>query len=408
MKCGLLGAKLGHSYSPQIHRHFGNYSYSLFEKSADELEDFLKSSDFIGINVTIPYKSTVIPYCTELSLVAARLGAVNVLVRREGGKLIGHNTDYFGFQTMLERSGLDVCSKKALVLGTGGASKTAVAVLRDHGAQVVTISRSGQNNYSNLHRHSDASVIVNTTPVGMFPNTGAAPLSLDLFPQLEGVLDVIYNPARTQLLLDAEKRGLEAMNGLLMLVAQAKEAAEWFTGKPIADSKIDEIYGLLRKQMENIVLIGMPGSGKTTVGRIIAEKTGKEFVDADALIVEKAGCTIPEVFATQGEPGFRKIETEVLDEIVNLSGKVIATGGGCVTKEENYPLLHQNGTIFYLQRDISLLPTQGRPLSQANPLEELYRIRKPLYERFADHSIGNNSTATDAAEKILRIWEERT
>ena len=408
MKCGLLGAKLGHSYSPQIHSYLGGYSYNLFEKSSDELESFLKSSDFSGINVTIPYKSTAIPYCDELSPIAAKLGAVNVVIRQKDGTLIGHNTDYFGFQTMLRRSGLDVHGKKVLVLGTGGASKTAVAVLMGHGAKVVIVSRSGENNYSNLNLHTDASVIVNTTPVGMFPNTGVAPLSLDNFAQLEGVLDVIYNPARTQLLLDAEKRGIVASNGLLMLVAQAKEAAEWFTGKVIADSKIDEIYALLRRQMENIVLIGMPGSGKSTVGQLLAARLGKDFLDAVSLIAEKAGCTIPEIFEAHGESGFRKIETEVLKEIGNLSGKVIATGGGCVTKEENYPLLHQNGRIYYLQRDISLLPTHGRPLSQATTLDEMYRIRKPLYEDFADHSIDNNGTAMEAAEVIQRIWEERT
>ena len=406
MKCGLLGAKLGHSYSPQIHSHLGDYTYSLFEKSSEELEFFLKNSDFTGINVTIPYKSTVIPYCDELSPIAGKLGAVNVLVRQHNGTLIGHNTDYFGFQTMLERSGLDVRGKKVLVLGTGGASKTAVAVLQDRGAQVVVISRTGENNYSNLHLHVDASVIVNTTPVGMFPNTGVSPLSLDQFSELEGVLDVIYNPARTQLLLDAEKRGIVAMNGLLMLVAQAKEAAEWFTGKAIADSKIDEIYTLLRKQMENIVLIGMPGSGKSTVGKLLAGRLGKEFLDADALIAEKAGCTIPEIFAAQGETGLRAIETQVLAEIGKASGLVIATGGGCVTREENYPLLHQNGTIFCLERELSSLPTDGRPLSQANPLGEMYRIRKPLYEKFADHSIDSNGTPAEAASNILTIWEE--
>lgn len=406
MNCGLLGGKLGHSYSPQIHSHLGDYPYRLIEKSSEEIEDFMNNGDFTGLNVTIPYKSTVIPYCESLSPVAARLGAVNTIVRQKDGTLSAHNTDYFGFDSMLRRTGLSVTGKKVLVLGTGGTSKTAVAVLQDHGAQVAIISRSGENNYTNLERHTDASVIVNTTPVGMYPNNGVAPVSLDDFPNLEGVLDVIYNPARTQLLLDAEKRGIVAMNGLLMLVAQAKESAEWFTGKPIADEKIHEIHALLRKQMENIILIGMPGSGKSTVGQIIAERTGKTFVDADALIAEKAGCTIPEIFNTQGEAGFRAIETQVLTEIGKSSGLVIATGGGCVTREENYPLLHQNGTIFCLERDLEQLATDGRPLSQSSKMEEMYRIRKPMYARFADHSISNNSAPENAASKILTIWEE--
>ena len=406
MNCGLLGAKLGHSYSPQIHSHLGDYSYILFEKSEEELEHFLKDGDFSGMNVTIPYKSTVIPYCSELSPVAARLGAVNTLVRQKDGSLFGHNTDYYGFDTMLQRSGLQVSGKKVLVLGTGGTSKTAVAVLQDHGAQVVIVSRSGENNYSKIHLHADAAVIVNTTPVGMYPNNGAVPVSVDAFPQLEGVLDVIYNPARTQLLLDAEKRGIVAMNGLLMLVAQAKESAEWFTGQSITDKKIDQIYTLLKQQMENIILIGMPGSGKTTVGRMIAEKTCKKFVDADVLIAEKAGCTIPEIFAAQGEVGFRALETQVLAETCKCSGLVVATGGGCVTREENHPLLHQNGQIFCLERDLSNLPTDGRPLSLTTKLEEMYRIRKPLYERFADHHIDNNCAPETAAETILSIWEE--
>lgn len=405
MYCGLLGAKLGHSYSPQIHSHLGSYSYDLLEKSEEELGIFLKNAEFDGLNVTIPYKSTVIPYCNELSPVAARLGAVNTIVRRNDGKLIGHNTDYFGFETMLLRSGLNVRGKKVLVLGTGGTSKTAVAVLEDHNAKVVIISRSGENNYTNLQLHADAAVIVNTTPVGMYPKNGVAPLCLDGFPQLEGVLDVIYNPAKTALLLSAEERGLVAMNGLLMLVAQAKESAQWFTGQKIDDRKIDEIHHKLRQQMENIILIGMPGSGKSTVGRVLAEKLGKDFVDADACIAERSGCTIPEIFKEQGEAGFRALETQVLADICKQSGKVIATGGGCVTKEENYPLLHQNGTVFCLERPLSSLPTDGRPLSQAMALEEMYRIRKPLYEKFADYKIQNSAAPEDVCAKVLDIWE---
>ena len=405
MHCGLLGGKLGHSYSPQIHGHLGAYSYKLFERQPEELEDFLKHGDFTGLNVTIPYKKAVIPYCSELSERAKTLGAVNTIVRRADGSLIGHNTDYFGFETMLRNSKLQVAGKKVLVLGTGGASNTAVAVLRAENANVVIISRTGEYHYGNLHLHRDASVIVNTTPVGMYPNVGISPVDLGDFPHLEGVLDVIYNPARTQLLLNAEKRGLVAVNGLEMLVAQAKESAEWFTGNKISDAVIPKIHHILKNQMENIVLIGMPGSGKSTIGAILAEKTGKTLIDADAYLAEKAGRSIPDIFAIDGEVGFRAIETEVLAELGKCSGLIIATGGGCVTQNRNYDLLHQNGTIFCLNRDLSLLPTDGRPLSQTTKLTEMYLVRKPMYDRFADHHIDNNASQEAAAAAILKKLE---
>ena len=405
IKCGLLGGKLGHSYSPEIHAHLGDYPYLLHEKRPEEIEDFLKNGDFIGLNVTVPYKKTVIPYCSVLSPAAKTLGAVNTIVRQPDGTLWGHNTDYFGFQAMLAKSGLSVRDKKVLVLGSGGASNTVVAVLKSQGAQVVVISRTGENNYENLPLQADASVIVNTTPVGMFPHNGCATLSLDIFPRLEGVLDLIYNPARTQLLLEAEERGLVAMNGLYMLVAQAKESAEYFTGKTIPNGIIDRIHQALRRQMENIILIGMPGCGKSTVGAILAEKTGRKLVDADAEIIKKAGCTIPEIFENQGETAFRDLETQVLEELGKQSGLIIATGGGCVTQERNYPLLHQNGCIFCLNRDISILATDGRPLSRNGQLERMYTVRKPMYTRFADHQIDNNGAAEGAAMEILHIWE---
>lgn len=405
MKCGLLGRKLGHSYSPQIHKQLGSYDYSLFEKEPEELENFLKDGDFSGLNVTIPYKKSVISQLSELTPIAAKLGAVNTIVRRDG-KLVGHNTDYFGFQSMVAQSGLTVRGKKVLVLGSGGASNTAVAVLEEFGASVVVISRTGENNYENLHRHTDAAVIVNTTPVGMYPHVGVSPLDLVLFPNLEGVLDIIYNPARTQLLLDAQSRGLVTMNGLWMLVAQAKESAEWFTNSRISNEIIKKIHNNLRLKMENIVLIGMPGSGKSTVGKLLSSQLGKEFADADSAIIEKAGISIPEIFEQRGEEWFRAIESEVLAELGKRSGLVIATGGGCVTRKENYPLLHQNGTIFCLDRDISYLPTHGRPLSQKGQLEEMYRIRNPLYHRFADHHIDCNHTPEAAAAQILQILEE--
>ena len=405
MKCGLLGRKLGHSYSPQIHAHLGDYPYSLFEQEPEDVADFLKNGDFTGLNVTIPYKKDVIPCCAELSDRAKRLGAVNTIVRRSDGSLIGHNTDYFGFASMVQRTGLSVSGKKALVLGSGGASNTAVAVLEEMGARVVIISRHGENNYRNLQLHADAALIVNATPVGMYPNVGVSPLDLSLFPRLEGVLDMIYNPSRTRLLLEAAERGLVAENGLWMLVAQAKESAEWFTGRHIDDNVIETIYRALRSQMENIILIGMPGSGKSTVGKILAEKLGRSFVDADTEIVAHAGCAIPEIFARSGEVGFRKIETEVLTNLGKRSGLVIATGGGCVTRDENYDSLHQNGTIFCLVRDLDKLPTDGRPLSQKGSLEQMYQVRKPMYEYFADHIIDNNGSPEDAAAQILHLLE---
>ena len=403
MRCGLLGKKLGHSYSPKIHSYLSDYTYELFEKSPEELEFFLKHGDFSGLNVTMPYKKDVIPYLDELSDRAAELGAVNTIVRRNDGTLIGHNTDYFGFQSMLNRSGLQVAGKKVLVLGSGGASATAVAVLKKQGSNVVVISRNGESNYNNLEQHADASVIVNTTPVGMYPNVGVSPVELALFHELEGVLDVVYNPARTQLLLDAEEIGLIANNGLWMLVAQAKESAEWFTGTTISDNKIADIHRILQKQMENLVLVGMPGCGKSTIGSLLANLLNKKFVDADEVVAKQAGMTIPEIFATSGEKGFRDIETRVLSELGKESGMVIATGGGCVTRQENYPFLHQNGRILWIRRDIEKLPVNGRPLSQRSNLEEMYRIRRPHYEAFADYSVDNDGSQEETVAQILNM-----
>lgn len=405
MICGLLGRKLGHSYSPQIHRELGSYEYRIFEKEPEELEDFVRNGTYAGLNVTIPYKKDVIPFLDELSPAAKKMGSVNTIIRREDGSLFGHNTDYYGFTSLVHHSGISVSGKKVLVLGSGGTSNTAVKALEDLGAAVVIISRSGQNHYGNLYLHGDASVIVNTTPVGMYPNTGTAPLNLKDFPRLEGVLDVIYNPARTQLLLDAEDLGLPHENGLWMLVAQAKEAAECFTGEKISDQEITRIHRKLSRQMENIILIGMPGCGKTTIGSLLAKKLGRELVDLDSQIVQSAGKTIPEIFSQEGEAGFRDWESRILAQYGKQSGLILSTGGGCVTQPRNYPLLHQNGTIFWLQRELSLLPTDGRPLSQQNRLEDLYKARKDLYESFADCVVDNNTPPEKTAAEIIGLWE---
>jgi len=406
MQFGLLGKKLGHSYSPQIHSHLGDYPYDLFEKSPEELVDFLKNGDFDGLNVTIPYKKTVIPYCESLSPIARRLGSVNTLIRRNDGKLVGHNTDYFGFKTMLRKSGVDVENRVVVVLGAGGASNTVVAVLEEMGAIIHVVSHK-ENTPETLARYPETVLLVNATPVGMYPNNGETPADLSYFPKLEGVLDLIYNPARTRLLLDAEQRGLVAVNGLEMLVAQAKESAEWFIHRAIPDSEIDRIYIHLRNQMENVVLIGMPGSGKTTIGAKIAEASGRQHIDADAYLVEKAGRPIADIFASDGEAVFRRLETEVLQELGKRSGLVISTGGGCVTRPENYPLLHQNGIIFRIRRDLDLLPTEGRPLMRNTAKTDMFRVRDPLYNQFADYQVDNSSTPEAAAAEILHLLEEQ-
>ena len=404
LKCGLLGEKLGHSYSPQIHSMLADYEYKLFEKSPEELEDFLKSGEFDGLNVTIPYKKSVMPYCAELSPTAAQIGSVNTIVRRSDGSLYGDNTDAFGFENLIVHNGIEVKGKKALVLGTGGASVTAQAVLKNLGAsEVVVISRKGEDNYENIAKHADAEIIANTTPVGMYPNNGKAAVDLTQFPKLSGVLDVVYNPARTALLLQAEKLCIPCAGGLYMLVSQAKRSCELFTGKSIPDSEIDRIERVLSHQMQNIVVIGMPGSGKTAVSTMLAERLGRKIFDTDTIVSEKAGVTIPEIFAAQGEVGFRKLETEATAEVGKLSGNIISTGGGVVTVADNYELLHQNGVIVWIERDTNKLARDGRPISLSSDLNELYAARLPLYERFADIKADNNGDINDTVNAIMEM-----
>lgn len=402
MVYGLLGKTLGHSYSPQIHALLGDYEYRLFEVEPQDLEAFLKKREFGGINVTIPYKKDVLPYLSGISENAKRIGAVNTITVKEDGGLYGDNTDYDGFLCLVQKSGFQVKGKKALVLGTGGASLPISAVLSDLGArEVVFISRSGENNYQNLSRHADADLIVNTTPVGMYPNNLQAPLSLSEFPNLSGVLDIVYNPQKTKLILDAERLGIPAYSGLLMLVAQAKRAAELFLGHDIPDSETDRIFKKLSTEMQNIVLVGMPGCGKTTVGKALAEKLNRPFFDADEEILKRTGKSAAAWIEACGEAVFRQKETEVLESLCKQSGTVIATGGGAVTVPENADILRQNSMVFFINRDIAALPTEGRPLSKATALSEMFKVRLPLYRSVCDKEIAADGSVQAVVRRIL-------
>lgn len=408
MLCGLLGRKLGHSYSPQIHALLGDYEYRLFEQEPDTIESFLRNENFTGLNITIPYKKAIASLCDTLSPVAKRLGAVNTVIKDQTGKITGHNTDYFGFLSMVKNSRLNLAGKKVLILGSGGASATVVAVTEDLGGIPVVISRSGENNYENLHIHKDAAVLVNATPVGMYPNSGVSPVDLDILPHLEGVLDLIYNPARTKVLLDAKDRNLVTMNGLYMLVAQAKESAEWFTGTTIDDGVIQQIYDNLRFSMENILLVGMPGSGKSTLGKILAQQLSRPYIDTDIEIEKLVQKSISEIFKEQGESGFRRLETQVLTSQCQKSGAIISTGGGCVTVSGNIPILRQNSVVVWVKRNLKLLPTEGRPLSLTADLQKMYEARGPLYLHCADLQADNNGSAEATAKQIIDAIRERT
>jgi len=405
MRCGLLGRSLGHSYSPAIHKLLGNYSYELFSREPEDVEGFVKLGPWDGCNVTIPYKKEVVQYCTELSDLAKELGSVNTLLRLPGGGIYGDNTDAAGFEAMAKRLPVDYAGKKALVFGTGGASVTVQAVLKRLGCEVVVVSRTGDVTYHDLHKFSNAQVLVNTTPVGMYPHNGESVVALSQFPKVEAVLDVVYNPARTKLILDAEARGIPCESGLYMLVAQAARASEVWTSTTIPTEKLNAVHKAIGQSMQNIILIGMPGCGKSTVGFKLARTTSRWLVDADQELVKRAGMEIPAYMEKYGLDAFRKLESEVLRELGKESGLVIATGGGCVTKEENYPSLHQNGTMIWLQRELSQLPTAGRPISQSEGVEAIYEKRKPLYEAFSDIAVQNTGNVDETVEQILNMLQ---
>ena len=403
MICGLLGRMLIHSYSPALHKMLGSYEYRLWEKEPEEAEKWIREGDWYGMNVTIPYKRTAAALCDELSPHAAQLGSVNTLLKRADGSVFGDNTDYEGFRYLLKSSGLDVSGRKALVLGSGGASVTVQAVLQDAGAEPIVISRSGTDNYSNLEKHADAALIVNTTPVGMFPQVGETPIPLDGFAKLEGVFDLIYNPARTCLMLEAEKRGIPAFGGLGMLAAQAILSSRiWgLTGRSVYDA--GHVAEELSRSMQNIVLIGMPGCGKSDTARMLGRLLGRPVLDSDDEIVRESGMRIPEIFSRFGEDDFRRRETAVLKRFGASYGTVIATGGGAVTREENYLPLHQNGVIVWIRRDPDKLEVRGRPIFLTKDVRSLYEERKDAYERFADFAVDSRPEPLETAKSILEV-----
>ena len=410
MTCGLIGRRLGHSYSPQIHRALADYDYKLWELEPEELETFFRHQDFTGVNVTIPYKQAVIPLLDEFSETARAIGAVNTVVRR-GGKLYGDNTDFAGMAALIHRIMLSLEGKKVLILGTGGTSKTAVAVARSLGAaEVYRLSRSGREGaltYEDAARlHADADVLINTTPGGMYPAVEGCPVALDAFPNLSGVVDAVYNPLRTNLVLQARSRGIPAEGGLYMLAAQAAYASALFRVCETSQRDIDLAYQTVRREMENIVLIGMPSSGKSTVGRALAERLGKRFADSDALVTERIGMPIADYFAQRGEAAFREREQEAVADLAATGGQVIATGGGAILRPENVTALRRSGRLVFLDRSPEkLIATADRPLaSDREALRRRYEERYDLYCAAADLHIDGDGTVEETAQRIEKEW----
>ncbi|MDD6273744.1 MAG: shikimate kinase [Clostridiaceae bacterium] len=401
---GLLGKTLRHSYSKIIHERMADYTYDLYETPEEGLEALIRRPDMGGFNVTIPYKQTVIPFCDELTPAARAIGSVNTLYHDAAGRLIGDNTDYFGFSYMARRAGISFAGRKVVIFGSGGTSLTARRVAADEGArEVVIVSRSGENNYDNLDRHADAEILINTTPVGMYPKNEGTLIDIALFPQCCGVLDVIYNPLKTNLILAAEDAGIPATGGLPMLVAQAAPAVERFSGRAIREAVIEKTLDTLTREVRNLVLVGMPGCGKSSIGRLAAERAGRAFYDTDDMVVEMAGCSIPEIFAAQGETAFRDLEAKAVAQAARERGGVIATGGGVLLREENRRALRQNSRIVYLDRALDALPTDGRPISQTRKLEDIYRERLPLFTGVSDVTVVNDAAPEEVAARVLEV-----
>ncbi len=412
MEYGCIARKLGHSFSAEIHGLIGGYDYRLRELPEDELKSFMTARDFKGINVTIPYKKDVIPYLYEMSDTARRIGSVNTVVNR-GGKLCGYNTDYAGMKALIAHAGIEIAGKTVLVLGTGGTSFTAQTVAKDLGAKAVyAVSRrpaDGVITYSQAEgEYSGAEIIINTTPVGMYPENYASPIDVGKFPHLEGVVDAVFNPLRTQLVLEARARGIKAEGGLYMLVAQAVYASEIFRGVTIPKTEIDRIYREIMLMKENIALTGMPACGKSATGRIAASLMGREFVDLDAEIVKRTGKEITEIFAEKGESGFRDIETEVLKDVARRSSTVIATGGGAILRDENVSALRQNCKVVFIDRDPGwLTPTADRPTaSDREAIRKRYKERYGRYTSTADIVLKPTEDKQRNAEMLIEEFKK--
>ena len=404
MEYGLIGEKLGHSFSREIHQRLGGYDYRLQELTPAQLPAFLEKRDFRGVNVTIPYKQTVIPLLDEVDPKAAAIGAVNTIVNRRG-RLYGYNTDCDGMAALARHAGLTLKNKNVLILGTGGTSRTAMTVAADLGAaEIRRVSRTGRGDAITYEQAADlpVQVLINTTPCGMYPGCDGQPMDLSRFGWLEGVLDAVYNPLRTRLVLQARDNGARGQGGLYMLVAQAAAACRLFLDRPLPDGALDSVYRAIHGQKQNIVLTGMPGSGKSTVGRVLARQLDRELVDTDTEIIRLAKKPIPEIFAQRGERGFRDLESQVIQEVSRRTGLVIATGGGAILREENVRRLRQNGRIYFLDRPAEdILPTDDRPLARdMEAFRQRYAERYPRYTSTADAAVPVRGSAEDVAAAI--------
>lgn len=408
MNCGLIGSNLSHSYSKIIHTMLADYAYELYSIPPDEFENFIRTADYGGLNVTIPYKKTALTLCDTVSKEAQEIGCINTIVRDKAGKLHGYNTDYNGFLFMAKMADISFSGKNVFILGSGGTSLTACAAIRNAGAREITIvSRNGSVNYENLYEYADqCEIFVNTTPVGTYPNNDQQLINLSRFPHCSGVLDVVYNPLFTRLILSAKEMHIPCSGGLPMLVAQAVSACELFLGKRLKEDTNLNVLHTLLLSLYNIVLTGMPGSGKTSVGNRIADQLHRPFLDTDVLIEEKSGMTIPEIFSRLGEAAFRQLEQEVIADCGKLTGKVIATGGGAMLSAENYRALAQNGRIYCLTRDLSKLPTDGRPLSKGADLALMYKARFPFYKKHSHLMVSSDGALNATVSDIISDFQE--